>query len=194
MDVPLSHEITKLLHAWSRGEADALEKLVPLVYGELHRLAQRYMKAESPGCTLQTTALVNEAYLRLVGSQQGTWRDRAYFFGACAQIMRRILVDSARARNSLKRGAGFHAVELDGNLVASQATGADLAAVDDALNELARVDPRRARVLELRFFGGLSVQQTAEVLAISTETVMRDSKLAKSWLRRELTRQRTRGS
>ena len=185
MSTPLSHEITRLLRAWSKGEADALEKLTPLVYGELHRLARRYMAEERSGRTLQTTALVNEAYLRLAGSRQTDWRDRAYFFGACARIMRRILVDCARSRKSVKRDAGFQ-VELDGDIVASSSAETDLAAVDDALEALAAIEPRWARVVELRFFGGLSVQQTGEVLGISAETVMRDWKAAKSWLKKEL--------
>jgi RNA polymerase sigma-70 factor (ECF subfamily) len=185
MSTPLSHEITRLLRAWSKGEADALEKLTPLVYGELHRLARRYMAEERSGRTLQTTALVNEAYLRLAGSRQTDWRDRAYFFGACARIMRRILVDCARSRKSVKRDAGFQ-VELDGDVVASSSAETDLAAVDDALEALAAIEPRWARVVELRFFGGLSVQQTGEVLGISAETVMRDWKAAKSWLKKEL--------
>ena len=193
MAVPGSHAITDLLHAWNRGEADALERLVPLVYGELHRLAQHYIESETPGRTLQTTALVNEAYLRLAGSGQRNWRDRSYFFGACAQIMRRILVDSARSRKAVKRGSGFQPLALKSNFAPAQRPRDDLVEIDDALTALARIDPRRARVVECRFFGGLSVQQTGEALRISSETVMRDWKLAKSWLRRELTREQNGG-
>jgi RNA polymerase sigma-70 factor, ECF subfamily len=160
---------------------------VPLVYDELHRLARKYMAGEHPGRTLQATALLNEAYVRLVDSPQAGFNDRAYFFGACAQVMRRILVDSARERQSLKRGAGVRPFELEEALVASPELDPDLVALNDALDALALIDPRRAKVVELRFFGGMSVQETAEVLELSAETVMRDWKLAKSWLRRELT-------
>jgi RNA polymerase sigma factor (TIGR02999 family) len=187
--VSLSNQVTQLLHDWSGGEAEALDKLVPLVYDELHRLARRYMASEKLGDTLQTTALVNEAYLRLVASGQTDWRDRAYFFGACAQIMRRILVDSARSRLTWKRGGDSRPADLKENLMAPSGARMDLAALDDALASLAAIDPRRARVVELRFFAGLSVEQSAEVLSISAQTVMRDWKLARSWLKRELTRE-----
>ena len=182
-----SHDVTQLLRAWSRGEADALEKLACLVYDELHRLARRYMAGEQPGRTMQATALINEAYLRLVDSAETSFKDRAYFFGACAQVMRRILVDSARQRQALKRGADIRPLELEDALVGSQETGPNLVALDDALRALATVDSRRAKVVELRFFGGMSVQETAEALDVSPETVMRDWKQAKSWLRSELT-------
>jgi RNA polymerase sigma factor (TIGR02999 family) len=181
-----THEVTHLLQAWSGGEQGALDKLVPLVYQELHRLAQRYMAQERPGQTLQATALVNEAYLRLVDVKQVNWQNRAHFFGVSAQLMRRILVDLARARRSLKRGGEVQAVSLDDALMVSPEPGPDLVALDDALQALSAMDPRRGQVVELRFFGGLSVQETAEVLRVSPETVMHDWKLAKAWLLREL--------
>lgn len=145
------------------------------------------MAGEQPGRTLQPTALLNEAYLRLIDSSGNSFKDRAYFFGACAQMMRRILVDSARHRQAIKRGADVRPIELEDALAAAQQSGPDLVALDDALHALAAIDPRRAKVVELRFFGGLSVQETAEALDVSAETVMRDWKLAKSWLRSELT-------
>jgi RNA polymerase sigma-70 factor, ECF subfamily len=152
------------------------------------------MRHERSGHTLETGALLNEAYLRLVESPEAGFKDRAYFFGACAQLMRRILVDSARQRHALKRGADVRPLELEEALVASHQLGPDLVALDEALEVLAAVDPRRAKVVELRFFGGMSNQETAEVLDVSTETVMRDWKLAKTWLRRELTRGHASGS
>lgn len=183
---PPSHQVTQLLQAWSAGEQGALDRLVPLVYDELHRLAQTYMAHERPGHILQTTALVNEAYLRLVDTAQADWRNRAHFFGACSQVMRRILVDWARTRTALKRGGEARALELEEALAVAAEPGADIAALDDALTALAALDPRKGRVVEMRFFGGLSVEETAEVLKTSPETVMRDWKFAKSWLRREL--------
>jgi len=181
-----SHDVTQLLQAWSVGEQDALAKLTPLVYQELHRLAQRYMAQERPGQTLQATALVHEAYLRLVGVKKLNWQNRAQFFGVSAQFMRRILVDRARSRHSLKRGGDAQPVSFDEALVLSPEPGQDLVALDDALKTLATMDPRRSRVVELRFFGGLTVEETAEVLHVSPETVMHDWKLAKAWLLREL--------
>ncbi|HTD43001.1 MAG TPA: sigma-70 family RNA polymerase sigma factor [Bryobacteraceae bacterium] len=186
--------MTQLLRAWSGGEESALDKLVPLVYSELHRLARRHMARERPGQTLQVTALVNEAYLKLVDAPQASWQDRAHFFAVCAKMMRRILVDRARARQARKRGMGTPALELDEALVVAQGRGADLVALDDALNGLAALDPRKGQVVELRFFGGLSVEETAEVLKVSKETVLRDWKLAKSWLRRELSRENASGA
>jgi RNA polymerase sigma-70 factor (ECF subfamily) len=188
MGRPSSHEVTELLRAWSQGDESALEKLVPVVYDELHRLAHRYMAREQPGHTLQTTALLNEVYLRLVDSRQVTWQDRAHFFGAGSRAMRQILVDWARARRSLKRGGEARRQTLDEKFMAFVPRSADLLAVDDALKALSAVDPRKAQVVELRFFGGLSVGETAEVLEVSRETVMRDWKLAKGWLRREMRR------
>ena len=180
------NHVTRLLELWSRGDPLALEQLVPLVYSELHRLAQRYMADERPGHTLQTTALVNEAYLRLAGSANTNWDSRTQFFGVCAQVMRHVLVDWARSRQTGKRGGKVALLELDDALAVTAQPGNDIAAIDDALKALAAIDPRKSRVVELRFFGGLSVQETADVLKVSVETVHRDWKLARSWLRREL--------
>ena len=180
------HELTQLLRAWSEGDDQALEKLVPLVYTELHRLARRYMASERAGHTLQTSALVNEAYLRLVNFKNVTWQNRAHFFGVSAGLMRRILVDFARSRRSLKRGGEVLTVSLEEGSISFPAAGADLVALDDALKTLAAMDPRRSRVVELRFFCGLSAEETAEVLRVSAETVLHDWKLAKVWLLREL--------
>lgn len=188
MTTPTSNEVTQLLLAWSDGEEAALDKLIPLVHRELHRLAHRYMSQERPDHTLQTTALVNEAYLRLVDSSRVRWQNRAHFFAICAQLMRRILVDYARSRRYLKRGGDAQRVSLDEALVVSQERGADLVALDDAINALAQVDPRKGRVVELRYFGGLSVEETADVLKISPDTVLRDWRLAKVWLLRELSK------
>jgi RNA polymerase sigma-70 factor, ECF subfamily len=181
-----AQEVTQLLHAWSEGDEEALGKLMPLVYQELHRLARRYMVGESPGHTLQTTALVNEAYLRLVDVKQVKWQNRAHFFGISAQLMRRILVDFARSRRSIKRGGVAQTISLEGALMVSPERGADVVALDDALKTLDSIDARRSRVVELRFFGGLTVEETGEVLKVSAETVMHDWKLAKAWLLREL--------
>jgi RNA polymerase sigma factor (TIGR02999 family) len=167
-----------------------LERLTPLVYRELRRLAHRYMARESPGHTLQTTALVHEVYLRLVDVQGVAWQDRAHFFAVCAQMMRRILTDFARSRHYLKRGGGAIRVSFEEALAASHQPPADLVALDDALGALARVDPRKAQVVELRFFGGLSAEETAEALKVSPQTVMRDWKTAKAWLLRELSGKR----
>lgn len=186
-------EITVLLKAWGSGDVAALDRLTPLVYEELRRLARRYMRHERAGNTLQTTALVNEAYLRLVDANSVGWQDRVHFFAVSAQIMRRILVDAARARASAKRGGQVKRVNhssafnLDEIPDVSSARDRELVAIDDALGVLAEMDPRKARVIELRFFGGLSVEETAEVLKISPQSVMRDWKLAKAWLMRELT-------
>jgi RNA polymerase sigma factor (TIGR02999 family) len=185
---PQANQITQLLQSWNQGDQSAIEKLAPLVYDELHRLAQRYMSDERPGHTLQTTALVNEAYLRLVDSAHADWESRTHFFAVCAQVMRRILVDWARSRQALKRGGDVSVLDLDEALATAKQSGTDLVALDDALNALAAVDPRKAQVVELRFFGGLSVKEIADILKVSPETVQRDWKLAKSWLRRELSR------
>jgi len=181
-----SPDITRLLLAWGRGEQDALEKLYPLVYGELRRLAHGYMRREQPGHILETSALVNEAYLRLVESPKVRVQNRTQFFALSAQLMRRILVDFARARRSLKRGGEVSCLWLDYAPRVSAESSPDLVALDDGLNALAEVDPRKSQVVELRFFGGLSVEETAEALKISPDTVTRDWKLAKAWLRREL--------
>jgi RNA polymerase sigma factor (TIGR02999 family) len=186
MAAPQADEITHLLQAWSAGDDRALEKLTPLVYRELHRVAKRYMAREKPGHTLQTTALINEVYVRLVAFKEVSWQDRAHFFAVCAQLMRRILTDWARRRRYLKRGSEAQHISLDEALVASKAPSADLVALDDALKELAAVDPRKSQVVELRFYGGLSVGETANVLKVSSETVMRDWKMAKLWLLREM--------
>jgi RNA polymerase sigma-70 factor, ECF subfamily len=178
--------VTDLLMAWGRGDESALSRLMPLVQDELHRLARREMRGERPGHTLQTTALVNEAYVRLVDAQRVRWQDRAHFFALSARLMRRILVDHARSRNYVKRGGGTRHVSLDDALIVSPERGADLVALDDALEALAAVDARKSQVVEMRFFGGLSVEETAEALHVSAETVMRDWRLAKVWLLREL--------
>ena len=183
---PRPHQITQLLQDWGHGDQHALDKLLPLVQGELHKLAHRYMARERRGHTLQTTALVNEVYLRLVRARDLPWQDRAHFFAVCAQSMRRILTDYARSRRYAKRGGGAQQVSLDEVPEVSRQPRADLVALDDALNRLAAVDERKTRVVELRYFGGLSVEETAEVLKVSPETVMRDWKLAKAWLLREL--------
>jgi RNA polymerase sigma factor (TIGR02999 family) len=183
-----SQEITKLLLAWTDGDEEALARLTSLVYAELRLLARRYMGRESPGHTLQTTALVHEAWLRLVDQRQVRWQNRAHFFGISARLMRQILVDMARSRNYLKRGGGARQVELEESLVVSQERDADLSALDEALDALAVFDPRMARVVELRFFGGLTVEESAEVLKVSTDTVTRDWNAAKAWLYRELSR------
>jgi len=179
-------EVTQLLLAWNEGDESALEKLVPLVYNELRRLAKRRVRLERPDHTLQTTALINEAYLRLVDVRNVRWQNRAHFFALCARLMRRILVDYARTRHYAKRGGGAQPVSLDQSPAVSPAPSTDLVAVDDALHALAEVDARKAQVVELRFFGGLTVEESAEVLKVSPETVRRDWKLAKVWLLREL--------
>jgi RNA polymerase sigma-70 factor, ECF subfamily len=181
-------DVTKLLREWSEGDQRAFEQLVPLVYRELYRMARRYMARERPGHTLQTSALVNEAYLKLIDNRRARWQSRAQFFAIAAQLMRRILVDFARQRRYLKRGGGAPVVELQEEFVSAGHRSNDLVAIDDALKALEAAHSRKARVVELRFFGGLSVEETAEVLKVSPETVMRDWKLAKAWLQRELNR------
>jgi RNA polymerase sigma-70 factor, ECF subfamily len=181
-----SAEITRLLRAWGGGDPAALEDLAPMVYAELRRMAQRCMRREKPGNTLQPTALVNEAYLRLVDIANVRWQDRAHFFAVAAQMMRRILVDGARARATGKRGGGAVHLNLDESIDAMPDRGSQLVALDDALNALAVLDARKAKVIEMRFFGGLTVEETAEVLKISPESVMRDWKMARAWLMRQL--------
>ncbi len=178
--------VTRLLLAWGAGEDSALEKLVPMVYRELRQIARRYMYGERASHTLQATALVNEAYLKLIDCRRVRWQNRAHFFALSAQLMRRILVDRARARNYQKRGGGELNVTLDEGLVATPQKGMDILALDSALETLAATDARKARVVELRFFGGLSVAETAEVLKVSSETVLRDWRMAKAWLAREM--------
>jgi RNA polymerase sigma factor (TIGR02999 family) len=183
---PAGHEITELLQAWRGGDERALEKLTPEVYRELHLAAHRSMGRERDGHTLQTTALINELYLRLSDLQAVDWQNRAHFFALCARQMRRILTDMARNRRSDKRGGGAYAVALDDAPEVAASSHADVIAVDEALKALALVDERKSRVVELRFFGGLSVEETAEVLQVSPETVARDWRLAKAWLLREM--------
>jgi RNA polymerase sigma factor (TIGR02999 family) len=180
------HEITRLLLDWRAGDNEALNQLMPLVHGELRRLAHYFMDHERPGHLLQTTALVNEAYLRLVDSSRVEWESRAHFFAVAAQLMRRVLVDAARERQSRKRGGEFVQVSLAEAIVVPQRPGADLIALDGALNALAAMDKRKSEVVVMRFFGGLTVDETAAVLKVSTDTVMRDWQLAKVWLHREL--------
>lgn len=179
-------EVTELLIAWSNGDPTALDRLMPLAYDELHRIARRYMRREPADHTLQTSALVNEAYLRLIDQRRVQWQNRAHFFAISAQLMRRILISMARARHAHKRGNDARPVSLDDALVISNERAAELVALDDALLELARLDPRRSQVVELRYFGGLSVKETAEVLKLSEETVMRDWNRAKAWLHVQL--------
>jgi RNA polymerase sigma-70 factor, ECF subfamily len=178
-------DVSRLLHAWSVGDQDALKELTPIVYDELHRLAGAYMRRERAGHSLQTTALVHEAYTRLVNYKRMQWQDRAHFFAVAAQLMRRILVEHARKKN-LKRGAGLQHISLDEAALVGAGRPIDLVALDDAMNALACVDPRKVRVVEMRFFAGLTVEETAEVLKISAVTVMRDWNTAKAWLYREL--------
>src|SRR5215470_4635615 len=181
-----SQEITRLLQGWSDGDEQALEKLTPLLYRELHRMAHRYMRQERPGHTLQTTALINEAYLRLISWKNVRWQNRAQFFGVSAQLMRKILVDFARSRNYAKRGAGGHVISLDDVPVVSRDRARDILALDDALQRLADIDPRKSQIVELRFFGGLSLEETAEVLKVSSRTIRREWDLAKTWISRQM--------
>jgi RNA polymerase sigma-70 factor, ECF subfamily len=183
---PSSQEITQLLLAWREGEQEALDKLVPLIYEELRRLAHSYMRGKRKGNTLQTTVLVNEAYLRLVDYSKVNWQNRAHFLAVSAQLMRRILVDYVRSRRSLKGGGAAEKIPLEEIQVASAGRDPDLIELDDALKALAAVDVRKSKVVELRFFGGLTEEETAEVLGISPDTVLRDWKAAKTWLAREL--------
>jgi RNA polymerase sigma factor (TIGR02999 family) len=185
---PRAHEINELLESWSRGDQGAIDKLVPLVYQDLHRLAHRYMADERPEHTLQTTALVNEAYVRLVDAAHANPENRIHFFAVCSRVMRHILVDRARSRQALKRGGDVPHLELKDPLI-GVGPRTDLIAIDEALEALAAIDPRKSRIVELRFFGGLSTKEAAEVLNVSERTVERDWKLAKSWLRRELARE-----
>ena len=187
MEKPSLQDVSALLHAWRGGDKAALDRLMPLVYSELRRLAHRYMARERAGHSLQTTALINEAYIRLVDLNRIEWRDRAHFFAIAASFMRRILVDRARSRAYLKRGGEVKKVSLDEALVVPAESGLDMVQLDDALNALADFDARKARVVELRFFGGLTETETAEVLEVSRETVKRDWRVAKMWLLCEMT-------
>jgi RNA polymerase sigma-70 factor (ECF subfamily) len=186
MNDRVDHNVTELLTAWSGGNEAALDKLVPLVYQELHRTAHRYMVRERSGHTLQTTALINEVYTRLVDLQGMSWQNRNHFFGICANLMRRVLTDFARSRRFHKRGGNAIHVAFDEAMFGGLERAAGIVALDDALTALAAIDGRKSRVVELRFFGGLSVEETAQVLNVSPETVMRDWRLAKVWLFREL--------
>jgi RNA polymerase sigma-70 factor, ECF subfamily len=194
MVVPSTHEVTQLLKAWTTGDEQALQKLTPLVYEQLRRVAQHHMAGQRPGHILQTTALVNEVYLQLLDCGQMNWQDRAHFFAMSAQLMRRILIDFARSRRSQKRGGDVLHVSLDEAPSVCKEPDPNLLALDDALKALATVDERKSKVVELRFFGGLSVEETAAVLKVSPETVMRDWRLAKLWLLRELSEGNGRGA
>ena len=186
MSTPSSSDITLLLHAWRRGDQLALEQLTVIVYHELHRMAQRYMAREKEGHTLQATALIGEVYVRLIKANEVEWHDRVHFFAVCAQLMRRILTDFARAHGYQKRGAGAPHIPLNEAMVISPEPAVDLVALEQALTRLGETDLRKSKVVELRFFGGLTIEQTAEVLQISSETVMRDWSVARAWLLREL--------
>jgi RNA polymerase sigma-70 factor (ECF subfamily) len=188
-EMPLSHSenVTGLLIDWRNGDQSAYERLVPMVHAELHRLAHHYMSRERADHTLQTTALVNEAYVRLVDQKRTNWQNRAQFFGICAELMRRILVDYARQHQYQKRGGGAQRVTFDESAQVTEEKTADLVALDEALESLAKFDPRKARVVELRFFGGLNVDETAEVMGVHANTVIRDWSAARSWLYKAVT-------
>lgn len=182
-----SHKaVTELLEAWGHGDEAARDELMSVVYQELHRLAHNYMKQESPGHTLQTSALVNEAFLRLVDQKNVRWQNRAHFFGIAAQMMRRILVDYARRHRYAKRGGGIRDLSLEEALIVSHERTEEVVALDETLDQLAKFDPRKSKIVEFRFFAGLSIEETAEVLDVSAGTIMRDWTLAKAWLRREI--------
>jgi RNA polymerase sigma-70 factor (ECF subfamily) len=186
MTVPSNHEVTHLLKAWKAGDEEALAKLTPLVYDELHRTARRYMAGERAGHLLQATALVNEVYLRLVDFEEIDWQDRTHFFAVSAQLMRRILVDFSRTRGCRKRGSGIPHISLDDTPALCTEPDPDLVALDDALTALAAIDERKSKTVELRFFGGLDIEETAAVLKVSVKTVARDWSMAKAWLLREM--------
>ena len=188
MQEPSSHPVTELLVRWRGGDSGALEKLMPLVYDEMRRLAHSYLRRERPDHTLQSTALVHEAYVRLTGNAPPQWQDRAHFFGIAANLMRQILVEYARGRNAAKRGGGAIKLAIDTLNEPSERPDLDIVALDDALKDLTRIDPQQSRVVELRFFAGLSIEETAEVLGISASTVKRDWNTARFWLFRELDR------
>jgi RNA polymerase sigma factor (TIGR02999 family) len=185
--IPASQGVTQLLVDWSNGDQAALDKLLPLVNSELRQLARRYMRRETPGHTLQTSALVNEAYIRLIDQQRVRWQNRAHFFGIAAQLMRRILIDHARSHHYAKRGGGALRVSLDETAAVTNARAAELLAVEEALEKLTAMDARKGRIVELRFFGGLSLEETAEVMGVSSPTVQREWRAAKAWLHRMLT-------
>ena len=194
MEPQAGGEVTCLLQAWRGGDRSALDDLIPLLERELHKIAKHFMAVQPPGHTLQTTALVNEAYLRLVDAGRANWQDRSHFLAVCSQAMRHILVDHARARQAAKRGGGAEAAPLDEAWVVAPGPDADIVAIDEALTALAKVYPRKARVIELRFFGGLSVEETASALGVSPDTVMRDWRMARAWLAREIRREEAHGS
>jgi RNA polymerase sigma factor (TIGR02999 family) len=181
-----SHQVTKLLKDWSEGDSSAAAELTPLVIEELRRLAHKYMRREKPGHTLQTSALVNEAYVRLVDQSKIQWQSRTHFFGIAARLMRQILVDQARRRNFAKRGGGAIRVSLNEATAVAQEQSANVVALDDALKNLESIDPRQSRIVELRFFGGMSIEETAEALKVSPGTVMRDWTFARAWLRKAM--------
>ncbi len=185
---PPNQEVTKALLDWSQGDKDALARLMPLIYDELHRLASRYMRRENPGHTLQATALINEAYIRLVDQTRVRWQNRAHFLAIAAQTMRRILIDHARSHQYAKRGSGASKISLDEAPALSAQQASDLVELNEALTRLAAIDPRKSRVVELRFFGGLTTEEAAEVLQTSPATVLRDWSMAKAWLYREMSR------
>ena len=184
----LPNEVTQLLINWSNGDKDALDELIPLVRSELRRMARHYLARENPGHTLQTSALINEAYIRLIDQQKVQWQNRAHFFAVAARVMRHVLVDHARKRAYAKRGGGARRVPLNEATARIDLRAAELTALDDALNTLATLDPRKSQIIELRFFGGLSIEETAEVMKISSPTVQREWRSAKAWLRRELSK------
>src|SRR6266550_1469267 len=181
-----THDVTELLIEWSNGDKAALDKLIPLIHKELRQLAHHYMSHERPGHTLQTTALVNEAYLRLINRKGVHWQNRAHFFAIAATLMRSILVDHARSHAYAKRGGGIHKIELDEAMIVSQERAAEVLALDDVLKQLANFDPQQSRIVELRFFGGLTIEETAEVLGLSPATIKREWSTARAWLYREL--------
>jgi RNA polymerase sigma factor (TIGR02999 family) len=185
---PAPQEISQLLHAWSNGDQTAFDRLMPLVYDELRQRARRYMERQSPGHTLQTTALIHEAYLKLVEQKDAHWQNRAHFFGVAAKAMRSILADYARTKHAAKRGGEIHQVSLDEAAAVSTERAAELVALDDALASLAALDQRKCQVVEMRYFGGLTVEETAAVLKVSPETVARDWRLARTWLLRTLSK------
>lgn len=183
---PSSNNVTQMLHDWSKGDQKILDRLIPIVYEELRRQATRYLRRERPGHTLQTTALIHEAYIRLIDQKSVRWQNRAHFFAISAQLMRRILVDHARSRQAAKRGGSDIKLPLEEAMIVSQGREVNLVALDEALERLAVIDPQQSRVVELRFFSGLSVEETAEVLGVSPRTITRDWNVAKAWLRREI--------
>ena len=191
MNAFTTEQVTQLLIDWSNGDKAAVDKLIPLVYDELRRLARYYMRRERAGATLQTTALVNEAYMRLVDQKNVQWQNRAHFFAIAAQLMRRILIDRARKRYNSKRGGDVRKVSLDQAAIVSTGRSSDLVALDEALTDLEAIDQRKSKVVELRFFGGLNIEETAEVMSISPATVQREWSMAKAWLYREISQTQT---